>query len=199
MMDNNEPIKVILLGESGVGKTNLINVSLGRNFNDESLSTQSCYYSESSFTYKDKTYFYNLWDTAGQEQYRSLNRIFLQKGKIILLVYSIDNETSFKEIEFWLNYVKENLEDEKHIIALIANKSDLYEVQKVSDDLGREFAEKNEMKFSISSAKTNSAQFKKFLIELLQEYIDRFGDNLKKDDSFDIKKTTKKSKKLKVC
>ena len=198
-MDNNEPIKVILLGESGVGKTNLINVSLGRNFNDESLSTQSCYYSESSFTYKDKTYFYNLWDTAGQEQYRSLNRIFLQKGKIILLVYSIDNETSFKEIEFWLNYVKENLEDEKHIIALIANKSDLYEVQKVSDDLGREFAEKNEMKFSISSAKTNSAQFKKFLIELLQEYIDRFGDNIKTDDSFDIKKTKKKNKKLKVC
>ena len=198
-MDNNEPIKVILLGESGVGKTNLINVSLGRNFNDESLSTQSCYYSESSFTYKDKTYFYNLWDTAGQEQYRSLNRIFLQKGKIILLVYSIDNETSFKEIEFWLNYVKENLEDEKHIIALIANKSDLYEVQKVSDDLGREFAEKNEMKFSISSAKTNSAQFKKFLIELFQEYIDRFGDNIKTDDSFDIKKTKKKNKKLKVC
>ena len=198
-MDNNEPIKVILLGESGVGKTNLINVSLGRNFNDESLSTQSCYYSESSFTYKDKTYFYNLWDTAGQEQYRSLNRIFLQKGKIILLVYSIDNETSFKEIEFWLNYVKENLEDEKHIIALIANKSDLYEVQKVSDDLGREFAEKNEMKFSVSSAKTNSAQFKKFLIELLQEYIDRFGDNIKTDDSFDIKKTKKKNKKLKVC
>ena len=198
-MDNNEPIKVILLGESGVGKTNLINVSLGRNFNDESLSTQSCYYSESSFTYKDKTYFYNLWDTAGQEQYRSLNRIFLQKGKIILLVYSIDNETSFKEIEFWLNYVKENLEDEKHIIALIANKSDLYEMQKVSDDLGREFAEKNEMKFSISSAKTNSAQFKKFLIELLQEYIDRFGDNIKTDDSFDIKKTKKKNKKLKVC
>ena len=199
MMDNNEPIKVILLGESGVGKTNLINVSLGREFNDESLSTQSCYYSESSFIYKGKTYFYNLWDTAGQEQYRSLNRIFLQKGKIILLVYSIDNETSFKEIEFWLNYVKENLEDEKYITALIANKSDLYEVQKVSDDLGREFAEKNEMKFSISSAKTNSAQFKKFLIELLQEYIDRFGDNIKTDDSFDIKKTKKKNKKLKVC
>ena len=198
-MDNNEPIKVILLGESGVGKTNLINVSLGREFNDESLSTQSCYYSESSFIYKGKTYFYNLWDTAGQEQYRSLNRIFLQKGKIILLVYSIDNETSFKEIEFWLNYVKENLEDEKYITALIANKSDLYEVQKVSDDLGREFAEKNEMKFSVSSAKTNSAQFKKFLIELLQEYIDRFGDNIKTDDSFDIKKTKKKNKKLKVC
>ena len=198
-MDNNEPIKVILLGESGVGKTNLINVSLGRNFNDESLSTQSCYYSESSFTYKDKNYIYNLWDTAGQEQYRCLNRIFLQKGKIILLVYSIDNENSFQEIEFWLNYVKENLEDEKHIIALIANKSDLYEMQKVSDDLGREFAEKNEMKFSVSSAKTNSAQFKKFLIELLQEYIDRFGDNIKTDDSFDIKKTKKKNKKLKVC
>jgi small GTP-binding protein len=194
MMDNNEPIKVILLGESGVGKTNLINVSLGRCFNEESLSTQSCYYSESSFTYKDKTYFYNLWDTAGQEQYRSLNRIFLQKGKIILLVYSIDNETSFKEIEFWLNYVKENLEDEKHIIALIANKSDLYEVQKVSDDLGREFAEKNEMKFSISSAKTNSAQFKKFLIELLQEYIDLYGENLKNNNSFGIKNVKKKKK-----
>ena len=198
-MDNNEPIKVILLGESGVGKTNLINVVVGRNFNEESLSTQSCYYSESSFIYKDKTYIYNLWDTAGQEQYRCLNRIFLQKGKIILLVYSIDNEISFKEIDFWMNYVKENLGDEKYILALIANKSDLYEDQKVPDNLGREFAEKNNIKFSITSAKTNSAQFKKFLIELLQEYIDRFGDNIKTDDSFDIKKTTKKSKKLKVC
>ena len=193
-MDNNEPIKVILLGESGVGKTNLINVSLGRNFNDESLSTQSCYYSESSFTYKDKTYFYNLWDTAGQEQYRSLNRIFLQKGKIILLVYSIDNENSFQEIEFWLNYVKENLEDEKTILALIANKSDLFERQKVSDDLGREFAEKNKMKFNITSAKDNSAQFKRFLIELLQEYVDLYGENLKKNNSFGIKSIKKKKK-----
>ena len=195
-MDNNEPIKVILLGESGVGKTNLINVVVGRPFNEESLSTQSCYYSESSFTYKDKTYIYNLWDTAGQEQYRSLNRIFIQKGKIILLVYSIDNETSFKEIDFWMNYVKDNLGDEKYILALIANKSDLYEEQKVSDNLGREYAEKNNIKFSITSAKTNSAQFKKFLIELLQEYIDSFGDNLKSNNSFEIKNIKKKKKKI---
>ena len=195
-MDNNEPIKVILLGESGVGKTNLINVVVGRSFNEESLSTQSCYYSESRFTYKDKTYFYNLWDTAGQEQYRCLNRIFLQKGKIILLVYSIDNETSFKEIDFWMNYVNENLGDEKYILALIANKSDLYEDQKVPDNLGREFAEKNNIKFSITSAKTNSAQFKKFLIELLQEYIDSFGDNLKNRNSFEIKDIKKKKKKI---
>jgi small GTP-binding protein len=195
-MDNNEPIKVILLGESGVGKTNLINVVVGRNFNEESLSTQSCYYSESSFTYKNKTYIYNLWDTAGQEQYRCLNKIFLQKGKIILLVYSIDNETSFKEIDFWMNYVKENLGDEKYILALIANKSDLYEEQNVSDNLGREYAEKNNIKFSITSAKTNSAQFKKFLIELLQEYIDSFGDNLKKNNSFEIKDIKKKKKKI---
>ena len=195
-MDNNEPIKVILLGESGVGKTNLINVVVGRSFNEESLSTQSCYYSESSFIYKDKTYIYNLWDTAGQEQYRCLNRIFLQKGKIILLVYSIDNETSFKEIDFWMNYVKENLGDEKYILALIANKSDLYEEQKVSDNLGREYAEKNNIKFSITSAKTNSAQFKKFLIELLQEYIDSFGDNLKNRNSFEIKDIKKKKKKI---
>ena len=193
-MDNNEPIKVILLGESGVGKTNLINVSLGRCFNEESLSTQSCYYSESSFTYNDKAYNYNLWDTAGQEQYRSLNKIFLQKAKIILLVYSIDNENSFQEIEFWLNYVKENLEDEKNILALIANKSDLFERQKVSDDLGREFAEKNKMKFNITSAKDNSAQFKRFLIELLQEYVDLYGENLKKNNSFGIKSIKKKKK-----
>jgi len=66
-MDNDEPIKIILLGESGVGKTSLINVSLGRNFINDSITTQSCYYSESSFTYNDKTYIYNIWDTAGQE------------------------------------------------------------------------------------------------------------------------------------
>ena len=186
-MDNNEPIKIILLGESGVGKTNLINVSLGRNFNMDTLSTQSCYYSESSFTYKDHKYIYNIWDTAGQEQYRSLNKIFIQKAKIIFLVYAIDNEYSFTEIEFWLNYVKENLGEEKYILALIANKSDLYEEQQVSDDLGRQFAQKNNMKFNITSAKDNSSQFKKFLHESIQEYIEKYGDNLMKKDSLEIK------------
>ena len=95
-----------------------------------------------------------------------------------------------------MNYVKENLGDEKYILALIANKSDLYEDQKVPDNLGREFAEKNNIKFSITSAKTNSAQFKKFLIDLLQEYIDSFGDNLKSNNSFEIKDIKKKKKKL---
>ena len=70
------------------------------------------------FTYNDKTYIYNIWDTAGQEQYKFLNKIFLQIGNVILLVYSIDNERSFNEIKFRLNYVKENLGKENYFLAL---------------------------------------------------------------------------------
>jgi len=200
-MDNDEPIKILLLGESRVGKTSLINVSLGRNFIDDSITTKSCYYSESSFTYNDKTYIYNIWDTAGQEQYRSLNKIFLRKGNKNLLVYSIDNERSFYEIKFWLN-CKRKFMRRKLYFSFNSNKADLYEEQIVSEELEREFAQKNSMRFNMTSAKTDSKQFKTFLIDSLKDYIDSLKNKShnKNSNSIEIKDSKRKQKrKKKYC
>ena len=67
-MTDDKPIKVILLGESGVGKTNLIRVSIGEKFDENPLSTITSSYCEGKIIIDDKQYLYNLWDTAGQEK-----------------------------------------------------------------------------------------------------------------------------------
>ena len=62
----------------------------------------------------------------GFEEYRSINKMFINGSKIILIVYSIDNQKSFNGVDFWIKFVKDNIENNKYIIALVANKSDLF-------------------------------------------------------------------------
>ena len=171
-MSGKNNIKIILLGESGVGKTNLINVSLDREFEENSASTNYCSYLEGILDYNNKKYSYALWDTAGQEIYRSLNRIFIKESKIILFVYSINNKDSFDEMEYWINSAEEILAEGKYIRALVGNKSDLFEEQIVSDDDAQKLADKYKMKMKITSALTDKAGFKLFLKELIIDYIE---------------------------
>ena len=174
-MSGKNNIKIILLGESGVGKTNLINVSLDREFEENSASTNYCSYLEGILDYNNKKYSYALWDTAGQEIYRSLNRIFIKESKIILFVYSINNKDSFNEMEYWINSAEEILGEDKYIRALVGNKSDWYEEQIVSDDDAQKLADKYKMKMKITSALTDKAGFKLFLKELIIDYIESFA------------------------
>ena len=174
-MSGKNNIKIILLGESGVGKTNLINVSLDREFEENSASTNYCSYLEGILDYNNKKYSYALWDTAGQEIYRTLNRIFIKESKIILFVYSINNKDSFNEMEYWINSAEEILGEDKYIRALVGNKSDLYEEQIVSDDDAQKLADKYKMKMKITSALTDQAGFKLFLKELIIDYIESFA------------------------
>mgnify|MGYP002870146623 CR=1 FL=1 len=147
MSKNEDGIKIILLGETGVGKTNLIRVFFGMEFKENFVSSSSSDCFEGDLKYNDKSYKFFLWDTAGQERYRAINRMFFKDAKIILIVYSIIDKHSFDEVDFWIKYVKENIKDEKYIIALIANKNDLYEKQIVMDEEGREAAEKYNIDF----------------------------------------------------
>ena len=80
--DNPEDgIKVILIGESGVGKTNLINITMGENFNDNEKSTAASSLSKKIITLNKREYNLDLWDTIGQEQYRQLTKIFFNNAK----------------------------------------------------------------------------------------------------------------------
>ena len=132
-MSKEKVIKIVLLGESGVGKTNLIQVAIGNPFKKDNEITLSSSYYESNIIIQDKKYLYSLWDTAGQEVYRSMNKLFINDSRIVIIVFAIDDRKSFEEIDFWVNFVRDILEQGKYIMALVGNKSDLFENQQIPD------------------------------------------------------------------
>ena len=170
-MEDDKIIKIILLGESGVGKTNLIQVALGQPFQKEKISTLISSYYESEIIIQNKKYVYTLWDTAGQEVYRSLNKSFITDSKIVILVFAINNRKSFEEIDYWINSVKESLEENKYIMALVANKSDLFDEQEIPDEEIMKKGEELGIKVKITSALEDAIGFKIFLKELLKDFV----------------------------
>ena len=155
-MSDDKAIKIILLGEAGVGKTNLIRVAIGKEFMTNSKSTLTSSYCEAKIEVNKKIYKYYLWDTAGQETYRSLNKLFIKDSKIIIIVFAINDKASFEQVDYWYKSVKELLGDEGYIIVLVGNKSDLYEEEDVKQQEIE--AKANEMKaeYKVTSAYTDA-------------------------------------------
>ena len=106
-IEEEEEIKVILVGEMGTGKTSLINTAIGLNFQEKLASTTTNSIMNKTITINGKSYSVNLWDTIGQEKYRSLTKIFLKGAKIVIFVYDITNLNSFKELNYWFESTKE--------------------------------------------------------------------------------------------
>ena len=167
-------IKIILLGESGVGKTNLIRRAMGLEFDSNSLSSLNASYHEDNIIVNNTKYFYQIWDTVGQEIFRSLNKLFIKDSKIVIIVFAIDYKESFNQIDFWLNYAKSILGNDGIIFGLVANKSDLYENQQISDKDIKDKAEELKMKLNITSAEKDPFGFVNFLNELLTDYIKKY-------------------------
>jgi small GTP-binding protein len=164
-------VKVILIGESGVGKTNLINIAIGDNFSENEKSTTASTLSLKKIKLNNKEYNLDLWDTIGQEQYRQLTKIFFNNSKIVIFVYDITNKESFKALPGWKKDVEEQLGDD-YIKGVVANKSDLYLEEEVPTEEGQEYANNIEAKFLLVSAKKDDPKkFEDFLRVLLEEYL----------------------------
>ena len=173
----NDGIKIILLGESGVGKTNLINIAIGNPFNENEKSTAASSFSEKKIKVKGKEYKLNIWDTIGQESYRQLTKIFYNNSKIVLFVYDITNKKSFDELNYWTKDVESQLGD-KIVKGVIANKMDLFLNEQVKEEEGEEYANSLGAKFLLFSAKTeNPKKIEQYLAELVEEYLTKRDDN----------------------
>ena len=136
-------LKVILIGNAGVGKTSLMNGANGITFIEGTqISTLVCSYVKVFLTISGKEYCINLWDTVGQERFRSLTNAFLNGANIIIFVFDITNEKSFTDLDFWFKYIEDELGPD---IAkgIIANKQDLIEEQKVEDEIIENYAKEN--------------------------------------------------------
>ena len=113
-----------------------------------------------------------LWDTAGQEKYKSLTKLFTKDAKIAILVYAIDSEESFKELDDWLNLVK-SINDENLIIGIAANKSDLANENTISEERGREYAKKIDAEWKSTSALIDNGGIEEFIDLLFKKYYEK--------------------------
>ena len=136
------PLKCVLLGETAVGKTALISRFVENKFSKDFVSTLvGCYSSKDIFYPKfNRNVKYEIWDTAGQEKFRSINKIFYQDTSIAILVFDITRKDTFQALkEYWYTEVRDNSPKDV-IIAIAANKNDLYEYEEVTDEEAKEFA-----------------------------------------------------------
>ena len=118
-----EICKVVLLGESSVGKTCIISRFVDNEFDKEILSTTGASYANKTLKFKDynnKEILFEIWDTAGQEKYRSLTQLFYKDASIAILVYDITNEESYNELKnYWVNQIIEFAPKDISIILFI--------------------------------------------------------------------------------
>jgi len=157
MSNNNVENKVVLIGESGVGKTCIIEQFIRNEFNENIASTIVTQFSRKDFEFpRGEKITLDIWDTIGQEKFRSLARIFYKNAKAVIIVYSITNKQTFDEAKnYWYEQVKQNCYSDV-IIAIAANKCDLYEQRQVSDEEGEQFAKNVGAFFASTSAKNDS-------------------------------------------
>ena len=187
----NNAIKVILVGDSGTGKTNLITVAAGFEFNSNSLTTTSCSYVQKIVKIDENAYKINLWDTIGQEKYRSLTKIFLKDSKIVIFVYDITKRESFESLSYWKKIIDEILGPGPKL-AVVGNKNDLYYDEQVKEEEGEEYANKIGAKFLLTSAKNDPKGFIKFIDQLVLEYLGNNNDESERIESVVINRIPKK-------
>ena len=149
------PCKVILVGDSGVGKTSIIGRYLNK-YTAEQRATIGASYSNKTQMVDKYQLNFDIWDTAGQERFRSVNSIFYKEAYICIMVYDITKEESFQSVkEYWYNTVKENAIDEI-IFGVAGNKIDLYEEEKINQEEVKKFCDSIGATFKVTSAKENS-------------------------------------------
>ena len=156
--------KLVLVGDSGVGKTCLISRFISGHFDTESKSTNGASYASKKVDYPElgKSLVLDIWDTAGQEKYKSLTKFFYKDAVMIILVYDITKKESFDNLKnFWYKEIKDNGE-QNIVLGIAGNKSDLYDSEAVSEPEAREFAKSIDAIYALTSAQNNSGVDKLF-------------------------------------
>lgn len=143
--------KVVLIGDSGVGKSNLLSRFTRNEFNLDSKSTIGVEFATKSIQVDAKTVKAQIWDTAGQERYRAITSAYYRGAVGALLVYDISKQVTFENVERWLKELRDHAE-QNIVIMLVGNKSDLRHKRAVSTEAAMSFAEANNLAFIETSA-----------------------------------------------
>ncbi|KAH0785312.1 ras-related protein RABA2a-like [Histomonas meleagridis] len=173
-------LKIVLIGDSGVGKTNLLSRFTRDQFNPESKSTIGVEFATKTMEIEGKTVKAQIWDTAGQERYRAITSAYYRGAIGALLLYDISAALTFSSLSRWLQELRENA-DSNIVVMLVGNKCDLSELRAVTTEEGIGFAKSENLLFIETSAR-QSMNVQEAFTTLITEVVHRLSKNdLSKD------------------
>ena len=187
------PLKIILLGDTGVGKSSIIKRFMEDSFDINVASTIGSNFLEKIVSVKGKKVKVEVWDTAGQEEFRSVTKIFIKNSKIIIFVYDVTLKSSFENLNYWYDFIQKEL-DQNFILGLAGNKTDLifedgYD-EEISSEQGKEFAKKINANYALVSAKESVKEINDLFTQCISSYLDLRID--RGDSNYSIKLTADK-------
>lgn len=147
-------IKVCILGGTGVGKSSILRRFVTNEFSDSEQTTLGAAFMDKVFTFNDKTYRFQIWDTAGQEKYAPLAHMYYRDTEVALLVYDITNKDSFAVLKDWHKEILEK-GPANILIGCVGNKIDLLGREEVTGEMAKEFTNSVGGFLKFTSAKEN--------------------------------------------
>ena len=148
-------LKYVIIGDSGVGKSNILLKYTNGTFSDEFKATVGVEFGAKNIEIKKTIYRIQIWDTAGQENFRSIARAYYKNSVCACIVYDITNRNSFNSVQEWIDDCTKQT-PKTILLLLIGNKNDLNDKREVQYEEGEEFAKKKNMIFLETSAKTGN-------------------------------------------
>ena len=162
--------KVLFVGDTSVGKTQIINKFVNNSFKEDYKTTTSASCVLKSVEYNGEKIKLELWDSPGQEKYKSITENFYKGSQLIVLVYTVDDKNTFENIQNWVNDVKNNTTENPRFL-LVGNKCDLKEGRQVTKEEAEEYAKKYNMEFIEVSAKEGT-NIEKMFNSIIQELLE---------------------------
>ena len=176
--------KVVLVGDSFVGKTNIMSKYLKNEFHEDSKATVGVEFGSKQFTIEGHSVKAQIWDTAGQERYKAITSAYYKGAKGAFIVYDITRKNSFESVERWVSDII-SVADKKITIILIGNKSDLEDQRQVTKEEAEEKATKLEIAFMETSALSGD-NLEKAFEKMMNEVFQKCHEEMLADGDLDI-------------
>ena len=190
-----ESLNIIMIGDSSVGKTTLMKKFIDGIYNENILSTIGVELFRKQIIINDKNYIMKIWDTCGQERFRSISKNYYQNAQGIMLLFDVSSIISFKHLYDWTLSLNENVSNKGIPLVIVANKCDLE--HEVTDEDIYKYSTENNVKIFKCSSKKNISVEEPFLYlgeEIIKYNIkNKISNNTLKVHKEDIKKKKKKN------